>query len=182
MSLPRELSLGDDNRLRMRPIRELERLRYNEQTLKNVSIPANKEVVLDKIVGNTIELELQIDPQDAKQVGIKVCRSPSGEEETPVFYDVTGQQLKIDTTKSSLGQGPKKVESGPFALKSKELLTLRVFVDRSIVEAFANDRQAVMRRIYPSRPDSLKVSVFANGGKAKLKEIKAWQMAPSNPF
>jgi len=182
MSLPRELSLGDDNRLRMRPIRELERLRYNEQTLKNVSIPANKEVVLDKIVGNTIELELQIDPQDAKQVGIKVCRSPSGEEETPVFYDVTGQQIKIDTTKSSLGQGPKKVESGPFALESKELLTLRVFVDRSIVEAFANDRQAVMRRIYPSRPDSLTVSVFANGGKAKIKELKAWQMAPSNPF
>ena len=182
MSLPRELALGDDNRLRMRPIRELERLRYNEQTVKNVSIPANKEVVLEKIAGNTIELELQIDPQDAKQVGIKVCRSPGGEEETPVFYDVAEQQLKIDTTKSSLGQGPKKVEAGPLALKPGELLTLRVFVDRSIVEAFANDRQAVMRRIYPSRPDSLTVSVFANGGTAKIKELKAWQMAPSNPY
>lgn len=182
MSLPRELSLGDDNRLRMRPIRELERLRYNEQTLKDMSIPANKEVVLDKIAGNTIELELQIDPQDAKQVGIKVCRSPGGEEETPVLYDVAEQQLKIDTTKSSLGQGPKKVEAGPFTLKNGELLTLRVFVDRSIVEAFANDRQAVMRRIYPSRPESLTVSVFANGGEAKIKKLKAWQMAPSNPY
>lgn len=182
MSLPRELSLGDDNRLRMRPIRELERLRYNEQTWKDVSIPANKEVVLGKIAGNTIELELQIDPQDAKQVGIKVCRSPGGEEETPVFYDVAEQQLKIDTTKSSLGQGPKKVEAGPLALKNGELLTLRVFVDRSVVDAFANDRQAVMRRIYPSRPDSTTVSVFANGGAAKIKELNAWQMAPSNPY
>ncbi len=182
MSLPRELSLGGDNRLRMRPIEELKRLRYNEQSMRNIAIPAGKEIVLDKITGNTIELEFQIDPQDAKQVGIKVCRSPGGEEETPVFYDVTEQQLKIDTTKSSLGQGPKKVEAGPLALKPGELLTLRVFVDRSIVEAFANDRQAAMRRIYPSRPDSLTVSVFSNGGAAKVKEIKAWQIAPSNPY
>jgi len=182
MSLPRELTLGDDNRLRMRPIRELERLRYNEQTASDIAIPADKEVVLDKIAGNTIELELQIDPQDAKQVGIKVCRSPGGEEETPVFYDVAEGKLKIDTSRSSLGEGPKKVEAGPFALKPGEPLTLRVFVDRSVIDAFANDRQAVMRRIYPSRPDSLTISVFANGGPAKVKQVKAWQMAPSNPY
>lgn len=182
MSLPRELTLGEDNRLRIRPVRELERLRYNAQTLKDIPIPADKEVTLDKIKGNTVELEFRIDPQDAKQVGIKVCRSPGGEEETPVFYDAVGQQLKIDTTKSSLGEGPKKVESGPLALKPGERLILRIFVDRSVVEAFANDRQAVMRRIYPSRPDSLTVSVFARGGTAKVEQVDAWQMAPSNPY
>jgi len=182
MALPRELSLGEDNRLRISPIKELQCLRYNEQALNDIDVASGKEVVLDKITGNTIELEIQIDPQNAKQVGIKVCRSPGGEEETPVFYDVAEQMLKIDTTKSSRGEGPKQVEAGPFALKSGELLTLRVFVDRSVVEAFANDRQAVLRRIYPSRPDSLTVSVFANGGAAKVKQVKAWQMAPSNPY
>lgn len=182
LSLPRELTLGDDNRLRMRPVEELKRLRYNEQTLQEFTIPADKEVVLDKIAGNTIELELQIDPQSAGQVGIKVCRSPGGEEETPVFYDVVEQKLKIDTNKSSLGEGPKKVEAGPLELKPGEPLTLRVFVDRSIIDAFANDRQSVIRRIYPTRPDSLTVSVFANGGTAKVKQLKAWQMAPSNPY
>jgi len=182
MALPRELSLGEDNRLRISPIKELQCLRYNEQTLNDIDVASGKEVVLDKITGNTIELEIQIDPQDAKQVGIKVCRSPGGEEETPVFYDVAEQRLKIDTTKSSRGEGPKQVEAGPFALKSGELLTLRVFVDRSVVEAFANDRQAVLRRIYPSRPDSLTVSVFANGGAAKVRQVKAWQMAPSNSY
>ncbi|MFA7370115.1 MAG: GH32 C-terminal domain-containing protein, partial [Kiritimatiellales bacterium] len=182
MALPRELSLGDDNRLRIRPVEELKRLRYNEQTLPEMTVAAGRDTVLDKITGNTIELEIQIDPQDAKQVGVKVCRSPGGEEETPIFYDVTEQMLKIDTTKSGLREGSKKTEAGPFALKSGELLTLRIFVDRSVVEAFANDRQAVLRRIYPSRTDSIKVSVFANGGTARVKQVKAWQMAPSNPY
>lgn len=182
MALPRELTLGDDNRLRMRPIEELKRLRYNEQTSPEMTVTDGKEVVLEKITGNTIELEVQIDPQDAKQVGIKVCRSPGGEEETPVFYDVAEQKLKIDTTKSSLGEGPKQVEAGPLALKPGEPLTLRVFIDRSVVEAFANDRQAVLRRIYPSRSDSVGISIFANGGTAKVRHVKAWQMAPSNPY
>jgi sucrose-6-phosphate hydrolase SacC (GH32 family) len=182
LSLPRVLTLGDDNRLRYQPIEELKRLRYNQQTQQNIAIAADKEVVLDKIAGNTIELELQIEPQDAKQVGVKVCRSPDREEETLVFYDATEKTLKLDTNKSSLAEGPKKIEAAPFALKPGELLTLRVFVDRSVVEVFANDRQAALRRIYPQRPDSVGVSVFANGGAAKVRQVKAWQMAPSNPY
>jgi sucrose-6-phosphate hydrolase SacC (GH32 family) len=182
MALPRELTLGDDHRLRMRPIEELKRLRYYEQTLQNIAVAADQEVVLPKIAGNTIEMEVQIEVQDAKQVGVKVCRSPDREEETLVFYDAADRQLKLDTQKSSLSEGTKKVEAGPFALQPGELLTLRVFVDRSVVEAFAGDRQAALRRIYPLRPDSLGVSVFATGGAAKVRQIKAWQLAPSNAY
>jgi beta-fructofuranosidase len=127
-------------------------------------------------------LELQLEPQDAKQVGVKVCRSPDREEETLLFYDAAEKALKLDTNKSSLAEGPKKIEAAPFALKPGELLTLRVFVDRSVVEVFANDRQAALRRIHPCRPDSVGVSVFANGGAAKVRQVKAWQMAPSNPY
>lgn len=182
LSLPRVLTLGDDNRLRYQPIEELKRLRYNEQTQQNLALAADKEVVLDKITGNIIELELQIEPQDAKQVGVKVCRSPDREEETLLFYDATDKTLKLDTNKSSLAEGAKKIEAAPFALRPGELLTLRVFLDRSVVEVFANDRQAALRRIYPQRPDSVGVSVFANGGAAKVRQVKAWRMAPSNAW
>jgi sucrose-6-phosphate hydrolase SacC (GH32 family) len=182
MALPRELTLGADNRLRMRPLQELQRLRYNEQELKNVAIPADKELLLDKIAGNTLELEFQIEVRGAKQVGVKVCRSPDREEETAVFYDATERALKLDTNRSSLAEGPKRIEAAPFTLQPGELLTLRVFLDRSVVEAFANDRQAALRRIYPMRNDSLGVAVFAVGGRATVRQVKAWQMAPSNPY
>jgi beta-fructofuranosidase len=182
MSLPRVLWLGEDKTLRMRPVEELERLRYNEQTVENVTIEADKEVVLDKIAGNTIELMVEIEPQGATQCGVKVCRAPDGAEQTLVYYDAADKKLKIDVTKASLGEGPKNVEAGPFELKQGETLTLRVFVDKSVVEAFANDRQAAMRRIYPTRADSVGVSLFSQGGAAKVRRVKAWEMAPSNPY
>ncbi len=183
LALPRELTLGDDSRLRMRPVEELKRLRYNEQALRDVVIPADKDVVLEKVAGNTIELDITIELGEAKQAGVKVCRSPDREEETLIVYDAAEQRLKIDTTKSSLAEGQKTVESAPLALKPGEPLALRVFVDRSVVEVFAQDgRQAVVRRIYPVRGDSVGVSVFANGGAANVREVKVWQMAPSNPY
>jgi len=114
---------------------------------------------------------------------VKVCRSPDREEETLIVYDAVEQRLKIDTTKSSLAEGQKTVESAPLAHKSGEPLALRVFVDKSVVEVFTGDRrQALVRRVYPVRVDSVEVSVFANGGTANVREVKAWQMAPSNPY
>ena len=127
-------------------------------------------------------MEIQLEPLTAKQVGVKICRSPDREEETLIYYDAAEQKLKVDTTKSGLAEGRKVVEAAPFALKPGEPLVLRVFVDRSVVEVFANERQAITRRIYPARPDSLGVAVFATGGAAQVKSVKAWQMAPSNAY
>jgi beta-fructofuranosidase len=182
MSLPRVLWLGEDGTLRLRPAEELQQLRTHEQTVQDIAVAADKEVVLDKIAGNTIELLVEMEPQGAKQCGVKVCRSPDGAEQTLVYYDATDQKLKIDVTKASLGEGPKNIEAGPFALKDGETLMLRVFVDKSVVEVFANDRQAAMRRLYPTRPDSLGVALFSNGGAAKLRRLTAWEMFPASPF
>ena len=113
---------------------------------------------------------------------MKVCCSPGGEEQTLVYYDAAEKKLKVDTTKSSLTEGPKTVEAGPFELKRGEPLKLRVFVDKSVVEVFANGRQAVMRRIYPSRADSVGVALFSNGGPATVATLEAWDMMPSNPY
>jgi beta-fructofuranosidase len=57
-----------------------------------------------------------------------------------------------------------------------------VFVDRSIVEVYANDRQAIGRRVFPGRSDSLGVALFARGGKATCASVKAWEMMPANPY
>ena len=59
---------------------------------------------------------------------------------------------------------------------------LRVFVDKSIVEVYANSRQAICRRVYPGRDDSLGVVLFAAGGEATFPKVKAWEMTPSNPY
>jgi beta-fructofuranosidase len=182
LSLPRILYLGEDKTLCISPPKELEILRYNPKTLENVTVPADAELPLKDIRGNSIELSMEMVPSGAQEFGVKVCVSPDGQEQTIVFYDANDKKLKIDTQRSSLGQGPKSVEAGPLELKPGERLKLRVFVDKSVVEVFANDRQAVMRRIYPSQKESVGVALFSKGGSAKVTRLQAWDMMPSNPY
>ena len=182
MSLPRVLSLGADGSLRMNPPQEIEQLRYHGQKQTGLTIADGTELAIEGMGGNSLELELEMRAPEAREFGIKVCCSPGGEEQTPVFYDAVERKLKVDTTKSSLTEGAKSVEAGPFTLPADEPLRLRVFVDKSVVEVFANGRQAVMRRIYPSRPDSIGVKLFSRGGPAEVRTVQSWEMAPSNPY
>ena len=183
MGLPRILVLGPDNRLRMTPARELKKLRYNEQKLSDVKVPADGEKRLDAVQGNTIELKVKFEPTKATEYGVKVCVSPGNEEETVIGYDKAQGVLKIDTNRSTLGENKKSVEAAPMALADGETLKLRIFVDRSIVEVFANDGRLVLsRRIYPTRDDSLGVALYAKGSTAKASTVKAWEMMPSNPY
>ena len=112
--------------------------------------------------------------------GVKVCVSPDGQEQTSVFYDAQEKLLKVDTRGSGPEDTPKAVEAGLLELKQGERLKLRVFVDRSVVEVFANGKQAVARRIYPARPDSVGVSLFSRGVQAHVHAFEAWNIAPSN--
>ena len=99
-----------------------------------------------------------------------------------IYYDASDKKLKIDTRKSSLGEGRKSIEAGPFELGADEPLKLQVFVDKSVVEVFANNRQAVMRRIYPSRKDSLGVVLFAKGDSVTVQKLEVWEIMSANPY
>jgi beta-fructofuranosidase len=52
----------------------------------------------------------------------------------------------------------------------------RFFLDRSVVEIFANDRTCLTGRIYPTLADSLGVDLFAGGGTVKLTSMDIWKM------
>ena len=57
-----------------------------------------------------------------------------------------------------------------------EPLRLRVFVDRSAVEVFANGRQALAVRVYPEREDSVGVSLRSQGAPSTVRSLKAWTL------
>ena len=179
--MPRLLWLGTDGTLRMRPVPEMNMLRMQEQSWKDLTLAADGTKRLDKVVGDSCELEINITETTAKRVGVKVRSSPAGEEETLLYYDAEKKVLVYDSTKSGK-DGRMVLESAPFVLAPNEPLQLRVFIDKSVIEVFANDRQAICRRVYPDRKDSLGVVLFAEGGQAKCTSVKAWEMMPSNPY
>ena len=67
-------------------------------------------------------------------------------------------------------------ETAPFVLGPGELLNLRIFIDKSVLEVFANGKQCVAMRVYPGRTDSKGVSIRSHGNDATLKSLEAWQM------
>jgi len=188
MSLPRVLDLDEDGTLLMWPPKELERLRYNPKELSDLTVKADTEMPLKDISGSSYELEINIVPEaGATQYGAKVCVSPDGREETLIYYDAAKKKLTVDTRKASSLTDPsmirwKNVEAGPFELKPGEPLKLRIFVDKSVVEVFANKRQAITRQIYPSLRSSVGVVLFSKGGSVKVPKLRAWEMMESNPY
>ena len=180
LSLPRVLTLGNDGRLRMDVPQEIETLRQDAFKKQDFALPADTDVTVDSISGNSLELSIEMEGTANSAYGVKVCVSPDGHEATSVFYDAREKLLKVDTRRSGPHDTPKAVEAGPLELKPGERLKLRVFVDRSVVEVFANGRQAVARRIYPARPDSVGIRLFARGAQAHVHTFEAWEIAPSN--
>lgn len=185
MTLPRELSLATDNSLRIEPVKEVECLRTRRMTAEPTLIPANSELHLQAVFGKALEIQTVIDPGTAREVGLYVMRSPDSAERTRIsFYrDIPGGRypksvLQIDPAEASLRDDvfARTAETGPLALEENEPLRLRIFIDRSIIEVYANDRQCLTLRVYPARDDSRGVSVFSRGADAKLLTLNAWSM------
>jgi len=177
LSLPRVLGV-DDGGLTVEAPAELATLRENRRDVEPGSIPSNGERILAERAGASIEVAADIAPGAAAEVGLTVLRSPDGEETTRITYWNDVDALGIDTAEStlhedSLGRPP---EVGPLELGDGERLRLRVFVDRSIVEVFANGRQCLTTRVYPERADSVGVAAFAGRGRARLESVDVWEM------
>ena len=84
----------------------------------------------------------------------------------------------LDPLRSSRLPGPDRpLHEGPLALGPDGTLTLRVFLDHSVIEVYANRTACITGRIYPSRSDSLGVDVFAGSDGVRLRSLDTWQMA-----
>ena len=149
-----------------------------------------------------MELIVEIDPESAQAIEIELLRSPNGEERTrlliqpergygsrifgvdemkarrssgAVMYDTV---VTLDNSRSSnLARAQSRPpEMDSFRRAKGEPIKLHIFIDRSVVEVFANGKQCVAVRVYPGREDSTGVSLRSQGGSAVLRSLDAWQM------
>ncbi|RZK90828.1 MAG: fructan beta-fructosidase, partial [Pedobacter sp.] len=192
MSLPRLLTLDSRGKLSQQPVGDLASLRTDKVEQQNVVLPANKEVVFNKIQGDAMEINLEIDLKKSPSFELNVLRSPDKEEYTRIIFYKDGgypdreypgkperaSAIAIDNSNSSIlaNVRPRITETGDVWLEKNETVKLRIFIDKSIVEVFANDKQCLSVRTYPGRDDSKGVSITAKGNEALLKSIQAWQM------
>jgi sucrose-6-phosphate hydrolase SacC (GH32 family) len=180
VSLPRILSLDTDGSLRIDPAPELEALRINRREMTNIALEDGVETATPGVQGDGLELDVTFELGSARQAGLAVRCSPNGEEKTRIVFDAPNQTLEVESRTLQAGQEPLvNRQEAPFVLQSGETLRLRVFLDRSVLEVFANGRQCLTQRVYPFRPDSRGVALFARGGPgARARSVRAWDMMP----
>jgi len=178
VALPRDLSVVD-GALGLSPVEELERLRRDHRRVGSVPLASNDEVPVSDARGRSIELRALVDVGDARRIDLSVLRSPDGREATTVSYWPDTDSLGVDTDRSTRREDvrARPPEVGDLHLREDEPLDLRVFVDNSIVEVFANGRETLTTRVYPARRDSDGVSLRAHGGSASLQHLDVWDMA-----
>lgn len=177
MSLPRELALDSSGQLMIRPLAELAVLRGEHAPWRGLSVRAGLPTVLPHLAGDGLEIALSLRVNLAGSAGVALRRSPDGAEETRIVYLAERQELLIDRSRSSLSpDGDRAPHVAPLRLGAGDLLNLRIFLDRSLLEVFANDRVVLTTRIYPTRPDSQGVALLAEQQDVWLDSLDAWQL------
>ena len=110
-----------------------------------------------------MELEIVLEAPSAREFGVKVLCDKDGNNGFTIASGKGRKNLSVGYIKP------------PFELKEGEDLTLRIFIDKHLIEVFANDRQAALAW-HEYDPQDLQVSLFSKGGDLKVKSVSAWQM------
>ncbi len=195
-SLGRVLSLRPDGTLGIEPIEELKMLRRNHRHMENIKLPYFRDVTPENISGDCMELAMKIDTGEAVEIGVKVRCNADGTEHTDIWYNAINGILTIDMSQSTLRsdvvyageplasgrigdkKNPQKTVTAPLELGVGETLDLRIFLDKCMLEVFANGRQCITQQIFPTGTDNL-VKLCAKGDRARVLSLDAWDMAPA---
>ncbi len=177
MSLPRSLAVGEDDVLLMSPAPELETLRGEEFRLDDMIINPDTPNLLSTVRGNTLEILLDVEFQSVTTFSLKVRCDPNNIEQTLISYDALRQNLVVDTSQASLDRTlSTEAITVSHPLPRPNTLTLRIFIDRSVIELFADERTCITSRIYPTRPDSVGLRFFAKNGPVTIRRLSIWPM------
>ena len=178
-SVPRDLSLftvDGETYLQSAPSPELLKLR---DVSKKRSFKVNgTRIIKDMIAGNegAYEIELTIENQHADVIGFRLYNNKG--EEVDMQYDMKEKKFSMDRRKSGdVGFNENfpmltwtAIESG------KDELKLRLFVDKSSVEAFGDGGRFVMtNQVFPSEPYT-HIDFYSKGGAYKVDSFVIYKL------
>jgi beta-fructofuranosidase len=192
MSLPRTAELDAAGELSFAPVPEVEALRRDHVRLGPQAL--GRPVVIAGIHGNQLDLDLDLELEPGSVFRLGLLGTPSlpdspdaahegaadMTEETviEVGYEVGGggfaaSYVLLDRTRSSLDRSVDVEEkSGPVVLPGGRL-RLRVIVDHSALEVFANGKPLTARAYPTLGGGTVRLSA---AGTVRLRQLDAWRM------
>lgn len=179
-SIPRTIHLESHNnsyRLVQKPVENLRQLREDPVQFENLELSSETISLTDRnISGKTFEMIVEMDPGDARSVGLNVREGEN--QKTVIGYDSVENSAFVDRSnsgESDFDNDFAKRNDAPVDL-SDGRIRFHIFVDWSSVEVFVNDgRRVFTNRIFPD-PESVGVSAFSNGGNATITNLEFWPL------
>jgi sucrose-6-phosphate hydrolase SacC (GH32 family) len=151
----------------MAPAPELQALRGKQHHFSEVTLTPGGANPLKDVRGDCLEVLLECEPGDAATVGLRLRlrRSAEGREQTVVLFDRAKKQLQAGEARGAFELG-----------KDEKALRLHVFLDRSVLEVYANGRECASSPVSARGKDSLGAELFCTGGPVKVRSLDVWEM------
>jgi len=175
-SLPRELELSETNTLLIKPLQELTGLRYDPKSYSDLLVKNQVNHPLAEMTGDALEIELVFAPLNTsyeinqdhvwhipQSYGIEVLCDENGENGVPITVFPARKTLSIAGV------------SAPLNIPVDQETVLRIFIDKGIIEVFANDRQAMAYAHKRSHPHAYH-QLFSYQGDMAVESVRSWKM------
>ncbi|MFZ0685272.1 MAG: glycoside hydrolase family 32 protein [Terriglobales bacterium] len=171
MALPRVLSLSSQNDLQMDVLPAFEKLRDPSRHTEVPSEPAARKQTLDSLRIHDLSAEIQIE-----------CRPKPDSSFTLRLQCENGDTFaSITHSNRSRGQEPPVEELQVNDVKAQttgattQSTRLRIFLDASVLEVFANSTTAITARVYKASAGPLRLTFEGN---ADPTDLQVWQIQP----
>ena len=174
-SLPREISLDSKGNLIQKPFSGLAAMR-SETSFKMTDFNLTAEKDLDPVQGRSLELSARFVVGNG-DFGFSFLGN--GDKKVTLTYQPNSGMLSLDMSGIN-----RIVNDGVFGgvynyalptpVAMGEEMTLKVFVDHSIIDIFVNDTYAASVRVFPRDVDAVKATAFVKNGSVKMTSLEAY--------
>jgi beta-fructofuranosidase len=182
MVLPRVLSIDNDGFLRQQPAPEFETLRGTPVTRAGFDVSPGASVRLDDVSGDSLELVADVALGTASEIGFDLRCGADGKAGISVRIARPGT-LVVGSVRTPITRGLARYR-------------LRIFLDKRVIEAYANDGEAAIYGVVDAPATSLGVAAvstqpLANAGPGgglrgstpagppRIEGLTAWPLGPA---
>ena len=174
-SLPREISLDSKGNLIQKPFSGLAAMR-SETSFMMTDFDLTAEKDLDPVQGRSLELSAKFVVGNG-DFGFSFLGN--GDKKVTLTYQPNSGMLSLDM--SGINRifndgifGGVYNYALPTPVAMGEEMTLKVFVDHSIIDIFVNDTYAASVRVFPRDVDAVKATAFFKNGSVKMTSLEAY--------
>lgn len=177
-SIPRSYTLynsPDGLRLRQTPVKALEKLRGKEIKIRKKYNPGTYPLPQLTALENQYEINVKLSVSEGDVTGFNLCEGEG--RKVAVIYDSYTGFLTIDRTNCSDVKIKffDRISNSRIAEPGTREVDLRIFVDKSTIEIFAEDGKKVMTLLTYASPSQTGVEFFTQRGSTILN-LTAWPL------